>query len=359
MLRTVVLVPLHEEMAYIDGLLTRPGRPGLSVRRTMPVEFEPGADRTDYLLIRASRTTHHITVLVLDTKKRHVMGNISTAATALKTFTALGPQVVFLVGLAGSMASESVRLGDVVVSTSAKFYSPDKVRKINDADEVFVEPGLTVEEMLAGGGGRIVIDARKRILGDEYFRFRRDKVRCEAAQERQVGYKNHLELHPITHLSPINADTLKNLASDQIVNHQPQVHFGTILGSEWVVDSSAYKKFLVDRNTDERLDYYVQKDMKNAKPGVEGEGRRRNSWDPSALLAVDMETYGFLKASQEFSPQLQAFSVRGISDLADRKSELDGATQEVIRKMSVENAATVLIDFLTIMDEWNYGSRRI
>lgn len=350
--RTVFLVPLREEMKYIDKYLTEELKSPYS--RLTNERYEPS--HKVHVFERwndDTRRMHDLTFIVLDDGDRQIMGNISTVAAAIISVQNYTPDVVILIGIAGSMY-EKVRLGDVVFSTAAKMWSPDKLKKLDSKKEVFAPiPTLTAAAIAKiKKDKKILVDPRKTVSTGHFFRFRKDLVSCEIAQNRRDAFARRHRDNPMT-LSPVDAAVLRGCDKDAIEalkNDRPAVHFGTLMGSEWVVDSAEFVTFAAERNLDNTYDYYSQKDALKAKPGEEGEGSKRNRrWDTTRMLAVDMESYGFFKAIETlngFGSTVQAFSIRGISDLAAEKTDLDDLSEERVRRLCVHNATRVALDFV-------------
>ncbi|MDE1993414.1 MAG: hypothetical protein KGI75_13000, partial [Rhizobiaceae bacterium] len=117
---------------------------------------------------------------------------------------------------------------------------------------------------------------------------------------------------------------------------------GTILGSHWVVDSDKYAEYLRWKNENSHLDFY-----KMNKPS---EYTQRCTWGNSGIHAVDMETYGFFKAIDFLNKtrrvKVPGFAIRGISDYAAGKSNLDVTSDGSHRAKAVTNAMLVTIEFL-------------
>jgi len=358
---TLVLVPLREEMSYIHSRII-----GAGAVLLQPVVFDVNQNDFIYQIKLSDNSIEGLQFSIMDRNNRDAMGNISTAAIASAIITADYPNIVFLVGLAGSVDSSTVRLGDVVVSSSAKFIAPDKIRKLSSATDVVVNmTGQQVQSLRAQHSGMFVIDDRKVYLGDHYFRFRRDVASCSLSTTRLAGYQIHLRRNGLDGLDPVGDSALAGLENDtveRVRNDNPRVHFGSILGGEWVVDSARFVDFLRERNDRMDVDYYTQKEALGTRTGSPTEGAKRNRWDPNPILAVDMESYGFLKSVSAIAERgigLQAFTVRGISDLAAGKAELEKVTGDGVRKIAVHNAAHVAIDFILRLGEWNVGRRRL
>jgi nucleoside phosphorylase len=91
-----------------------------------------------------------------------------------------------------------------------------------------------------------------------------------------------------------------------------------------------------------------------------GEGKR-SDWKAGNLLAVDMESYGLLRAVEwltEYSSRdggvpnlLGAIIIRGISDLCEEKAESDLNSFNETRRVAVANATEVAT---WIIESMNY-----
>ncbi len=358
-LKTLCLVPLHEEMRYIDEYLTQFANPRFV--RLDGDEFDPSKSEFTFSRRGPDRRYRELTFVVLDAGNRHVMGNVATVAAVTAAVLKHNPSYLVLVGLAGSLVSAEVGLADVVFSTAAKMWAPDKLKLLDEKKEVFADVNNLPDERLdeLKKARKIVVDSRKSVAQKLFFRFRKDLVECPQSSTRRKAYKVHLRDKPMEELIPCCDKVLDGCEPEVISalkNMDPKVFFGTILGSEWVVDSATYVEFAHERNKSDNFDYYKQKDSLKAKPGVEGEGARRNRrWDKSDMLAVDMESYGFFMAVEALNANgqsVQAFSIRGISDLASGKSELQDRTEDRVRNVCVRNAAAVAVDFIRAVERW-------
>lgn len=346
-------------MKYIDEYLTQVAKPRF--QRLEGEEYDGSKAEHTFHRRGPDRRYRELSFVVLDAKQRHVMGNVATVAAATAAVLKHKPSFLLLIGLAGSLVPDEVGLGDVVFSTAAKMWAPDKLKKLDAEKEVFADFKSLPEDQLEALklAGKIVVDMRKTVAADLFFRFRKDLVECEQSSARRKAYKIQLRDRPMDELTPVCEKVLAGCKPEVVAalsNLEPKVRFGTILGSEWVVDSAKYVAFAHERNRSDIFDYYKQKDVLKAKPGREGEGARRNKrWDKSDVLAVDMETYGFFMAVESLNSNgqsVQAFSIRGISDLASGKSELDDSTEDRVRGVCVRNAAAVAVDFIRAVEKW-------
>ena len=274
------------------------------------------------------------------------MGNVASASISQTGISQAQPYYCFLLGIAGSI-DEVARLGDVVIATSVKHLSPDAVKKITSsvefalkADEAGIVENLSAE-ISSEKTKKILIDPRKKLLESSYLRYiwrSVDRASSQFIADDYLNYFGKLKRKPP--LKPVTSSDIPNLNPNND-NPLPSVHRGTILGSDSVVDSDEYVKFIKDRDaTPERSLYYYKSPE---------EAANRTRWFPAPLLAVDMETYGFFRMAQELFGNRAVpgfFSIRGISDLASDKSQLDDNTEGSIRRKATENALIVALDML-------------
>ena len=133
------------------------------------------------------------------------------------------------------------------------------------------------------------------------------------------------------------------------------VHFGWLLGSHHVVDSAEYRDYLVEKNLETELDVHRQK----------GDADRVR-WEDSPILAVDMESYGVLRAVEtaRTTPDLEGgcsnlfggVIVRGISDICEYKGDLDKETGNAIRRVAAANATEVALSLIEAIDYLKFGA---
>jgi nucleoside phosphorylase len=338
--KIVIFVPLHEEMKYIHDRLRKVGFE--PVPDTL--HYDPNRPSHLYRGIAADRSSFFLVFRVIDAANRDVMGNINAATEVLAGLGAHRPHFAILIGLAGSLRPEEVRLGDVVIADAAKFLFPDKLRPLDKERETFAD---AAGPMSSGSPTAVIrVDKRKRFLGSNFFRFRRDWVHNSRSTELLARYVEYQQKHQ-----------LRDLENSPIDDVSPRLHFGAIFGCDWVVDSEAYVKFVVERDQDDSQDWYQQRGRQD--PSRQAEARKRNRWGAEKLLAVDMESFGFLKAAEAYGASggqtLRAFVVRGISDLAAKKSILDEKTAGRERTRAVHNAAIVALDIIARLTEWGVG----
>lgn len=329
-----MLVPLSEEMSYIHLYVSSHGG-------RCDQAFEPKIATYPFSFRYSSSTECDVDFYVIGD-----MGNLRTATRITQILLDETYDYIFLVGLAGSLDHSIMRLGDVVVSNRVKSYYPDKVAEISFAkNEEFITPG---DPRTLNDEGFILIDRRKKILSRSYLRYRRDAIVWEESSRTIASYLNFLETklghEALTALRPVTAEEFPHIGAGR-ENVQPRARYGTIFSSEMVIDSYEYIQFLMDKDTDESLDIYSRK--------YGGIDNPRRSWFPGPPIAVDMETYGFFSITRRLRSEIEnarCLSVRGISDLASAKSDLDEATGDRVRRLAVENCIAIVMSIISVVD---------
>jgi purine-nucleoside phosphorylase len=363
----MLFIPLGEEFDVV-----------VSTLQDLGAKFGKSLTRQDeYVLcdyhVQALKRDIDLHLVAMDPSNRQAMGNIISSARVAGQLFHIQPRHVMLVGLAGSLDAGNVRLGDVVVSNSAKYLRPDKCVTIDDT-LAFANGHALRSSPYPKSGDKIQVHEMKKAGSQSVFRLRRDHVRYQPSETKMQPYAlamskqalSRAALKPpraaLDYMLSVPASLAVDKAGQPIphaVYELPKIHFGDILGSEWVIDSEEYANFVVERNSDDAWDWYSQKDAielaeyrAGLRSEVIGEGKLRNEWEKSSpLYAVDMETYGFMKVAVElhrtgrYVPNT-AFAIRGISDLARRKADLDRSSGGEIRKIAVRNALTVALDLL-------------
>jgi nucleoside phosphorylase len=326
----VVFVPLQEEMEYIYRYMESNGG---RVER----EYDSSVPTYNISWPLQNRTTIDICFHVIEG-----MGNMRTVLQIAPTLIALKPHMVFLTGLAGSLDPDYVSLGDVVVSTQAKMLYPDKIKEVNQKKEQFLPRDETTPS------GVVCLDQRKKYLSQSFFRYRRDAIQWKPSIPFMDNYISYLRRANPLLLKSVDSDTVANLPAG-LSNISPKVRSAVVFASDFVVDSGEYIAFLRDRNGDEENDYYVQ------KTGVRSHSRRK--WINSSLSVVDMESFGFFCTIEKVCNAIttQAFSVRGISDLASEKEKLDEGTEDRVRGIAVQNALNVVLDMVNFIGPYAFG----
>jgi nucleoside phosphorylase len=273
------------------------------------------------------------------------MGNAYTLARITPVIEIEKPHACFLVGLAGSLEPDKVKLGDVVVSSRSKSLYPDKVKTLNKVtEEVRSKSNLNLPDP----NGLLLIDDRKVLMVDSFLRFRRMFARAAMSEPIASDYVRYASTAAALPLKDVKSSDFPSLRA-RSENLNPSPKEGTIFGSDMVVDSKKYVQFVLEKNKDDSADYYHQK----------ARGRSPlQKWFKSDLEAVDMETFGFLLLSQvsgeHFGSRLY-FAVRGISDLAAEKEALDGSTGDRIREIAIFNAVEVTLDMIDYILRNNLG----
>ncbi|WP_193170224.1 5'-methylthioadenosine/S-adenosylhomocysteine nucleosidase family protein [Nisaea nitritireducens] len=278
----------------------------------------------------------------------HIEAVVGTGA-AIATAT---PELVVMIGIAGSLNPVSIGLGDVVVSNTAKFYASDKVSQIYPEESAGYVFG-TKDDLKNAKKGEVVVDRRDRFLKSSFLRYERKVVHSAPMDGLLSGAEEYLKACDLEQIE-VNAlpDRFARLDSS---SREREVHFGSLLGSHHVVDSAEYRDYLVEKNTNTQLDIHRQ----NGDSG-------RVQWDNSQILAVDMESYGVLRAVEtaRTTPDREGgctnlfggVIVRGISDICEYKGDLDRDTGNAIRRVAAANATEVALSFIEAIDYVEFGS---
>lgn len=300
------------------------------------------------------------------------MGNLRTASRLAACLSQIsGAHAIFLLGIAGSM-DRKIGLGDVLVGTAVKTFYPDKVAKIDPTIHDFVDLKAVTPAtgLISVGEGEVAeltmpegtpepaasaaigpaappyrLDARKRVLTESFFRYRRDAINWERSGSQATDYIRKLGTGPLDKgqfkLQGVTADQVPGLLPEE-ENPNPKVTTGLVFSSEMVIDSEEYIEFLTFKDEFEHYDLYFYKD---------GKDHKRRRWFKRAPAVIDMETLGFfmmleaLKGSNTAIAQV-AFSIRGVSDRASQKALLDGRTEDEVRRIAVQNAMNVALDMM-------------
>ena len=264
------------------------------------------------------------------------MGNVAASAFVGRSFLNFEPDLLISVGISGSLNPNDVRLEDVVISNQVKYYAPDKIGEFSSTDKFTPIDSASTAKLESG---EYHIDKRD-ILDNVYLRYIRE----------------HIVLSEFSPDLDLFLDFRQDAANDaSVLMRGASLVRGTILGSHWVVDSDKYAQYLHWKNGNSDLDFY-----KLNKPA---EYAQRCTWGDSGLHAVDMETYGFFKALHFLNKtrrhKVPGFAIRGISDYAAGKSELDVKSGGSHRAKAVENAMLVTIEFLRFFAAQNSVEGRV
>ena len=278
------------------------------------------------------------------------MGHIPAVLGTSSTVSSMSPRLAIMVGIAGTMQPAEVGLGDVVISNQAKFFASDKVAALKKANGTPTEYLLGDLADIKNGraNGKIVVDRRDRFLADSFFRYERGYVESCYTDDIITTVEPDLKLVSLKSLEEIDLpDSIRELESS---NRERKVHGGWLLGGNHVVDSKEYREYLNEKNKELALDIHRQKG-----------DHERVQWKNGELLAVDMESYGFLKAVElaRTTPAylggcqnlIGGIVVRGISDLCEEKSDLDASfPKNDIRRIAVENATEICLRLIEGID---------
>lgn len=310
----LMFVPLHEEMRYVHQHLT-----GV---RNAHCHTGNYTTANDFYLFEMNRGTAHAYYLYCQVIGD--MGNLRTATAVLDKLGDLESSICFLVGMAGSLAPDVCQLGDVVVSYEVKAMYADKVKRRDPRKEVFAPDVAT--------GSQVVLDPRKKLLTDSYLRYRRDYVRWMTSAGLAAQYLNFARQNA-PGLTTVDRSRVPKL--DRSLEHMnPEPMQGVILGSELVIDCQEFVDFLQHRNRTTLDDVYAG---------------ARGKWFDSDILAVDMESYGFFKAVEagfRANGTSLALAVRGISDLAAKKTGLETSSKNAVRNIATINAVQTTLHIL-------------
>jgi nucleoside phosphorylase len=326
----LVFVPLQEEMKYAYQYMIMQGA-------TTLLPYDPAHDSYHFLYTRPNRTPGEVTFVVLGD-----MGNTFALGRIAPYLADIRPHASFLVGLAGSI-DPNVNLGDVIVSSRSKAIFPDKIKTLNpNKEEVADRANITIPHP---NGAKVWVDSRKVVFGGgSFLRYRRATARSRRSEMLLARYAAYLQRSARLALDAVSVADIPAL-DPNLENAAPQIHEGTILGSDMVIDSQDYLAFVQERDKDSLADVYNQRGM-----------HARQQWFPLTLLAVDMESFGFLQlAAQERQFTDLYLTVRGISDLAAGKEDLDASTAHQVRDIAVQNAVKVAIDLLNYVIDNKVG----
>jgi nucleoside phosphorylase len=331
--RIALVLALPEERDYFHSeIIRRPGWTASTPRQRFVCDYA---------------STHgnvRMTVQTLDN-----MGHIEAVLGTTSIIGATSPNLVVMLGIAGSLQPNVVGLGDVVVSNQVKYYASDKVADCNSFMGINGKYSFGKREDLnaARKNGKIVVDERDRFLKHSFLRYERNFIESTSMHGIISESEKVLKRARLAQISKITLpQSVLNLDSN---SRDRAVHFGWILGSNHVVDSAEYRDYLNDKNGLLDMDVHRQK----------GDAERVK-WTTGDLMAVDMESYGLLKAVEKArtTPSSDGgcqtlfggLTVRGISDVCEFKNDLDERTSNEIRRIAVANATEVALTLLESID---------
>ena len=243
------------------------------------------------------------------------------------------PQYALLIGISGSLAPETVKLGDVVISAHVKYYAPDKIKDIPHDNWKIISPEESSKicnpdhpEQVTHyrDGYSTLLDGRDKRFESSYYRYIRHSI---VRDSEEYSIDKFMSMR-----KKIHGESCANGFS---------LFSGAVLGSNLVLDSKYYVDYLIEKNRCSDMDFYMLNSPEEFK--------ERCKWDSSELLAVDMESYGFFTAFEDMkriSQGTHAIAVRGISDLASGKEDLDRETKGKHRHNATKRAVQVGIDYL-------------
>lgn len=330
--QVVLILALPEEREYFHGAISE--RPN----------WEASSERKRYRCSYSGpRGKVEVTVQTLDG-----MGHIEAVIGTSSVIATRDPTLVIMVGIAGSLVPSKVGLGDVVVSNHAKLFASDKVAQIpNGATQPEYIFGMEDRLQEARARGQFVVDERDRFLTSSFLRYERKYIESPHMDDLLTDIEKSISGLPLTELPK---EDLPNRFAELLSSKRSRkVHFGWILGSHHVVDSAEYRDYLTEKNTKLELDIHRQKGDHD-----------RVLWKDGELLAVDMESYGVLRAVETArttpprdggcSNLVGGVIVRGISDICEYKGDLDKTTGNSIRRLAVENATNVALSLIEAID---------
>lgn len=323
--RTAIFVALPEELQHAVSVLKRHGT----------ITGDPASGAFHYIYtfrgVSAGFAEEDVDLFLIS-----AMGNVSSAAFVSAAVSKRSYELAVLAGISGSLDEGALALSDVLVSNHVKHHFVDKVFDISkdDVDNGrirFADSSLTDDDFDRMVSSRptetMILNPDDTLLRSRSAaRFRRDKIVFDPSTTLIAEF--------LRSRSAVAA----NAENPRHSKHK--VCTGCILGTNYVVDSENFVRYLHWKNANENRDYSV---IHNPR-----EAGQRNFWDKSPILAVDMESYGFFKALSWIGgrTQIPGVAIRGISDLAHGKGDLDKATKGVVRRTAVENAVTVTLELL-------------
>jgi len=219
-----------------------------------------------------------------------IPGNIGAATISSHVVVSRSPVYVFFVGIAGSLAPEKLKQGDVFFPERVLYRIYDKV--VDDETEVFKK--LQSDDKF-----------------DEYLMKNNSNALLKNTDEFTVSKRAQ---------SLISDFFAKELGADLPVRQEPNL---AILNCEMVINSKSFVKL------------------------VQSESMRK-------LFAVDMESYGFFKTISELNEGMtkeptQAVMVRGVSDYAVDKelANTDNDWEEEAVRNATRATCRIIKDNLT------------
>ena len=332
-LNIVVVVPLIEERDYFYQAIL--GRKNWNfpktLRRSMKYSYNDG-ERSAKVNVRTIEK----------------MGQLEAVLAMNAAASSYDPELVVLVGLAGSMDPEVAGYGDVIVSNQVKMYAPNKVGTIsNQTDEEPFYYFASDSPPTKPKSKVVKVDDRDRMLTCSYHRYQRDFIECAYMDSALTSLEQTLTDHELKQLD--NTPIPSRFKSYGSMTRGRQVQYGWIFGSDYVVDSKEYRDYLNDKDQNTGSDIYTQLDESE-----------KVKWKSGKLLAVDMESYGVLKAIETLrtTPAIEGgvnnlvggIIVRGISDLAESKGKSDLGSKNELRRIAVHNAAEVTAQIIERLD---------
>jgi nucleoside phosphorylase len=150
------------------------------------------------------------------------MGPLEAQDLMAKVNSRWDPAYVILVGVAGTFQKE-VKLGDVIVSQQIFYYDPGKV---TTAGIEYRPQGYPCSTVLIRQAEALRLDGE---VFDAWQKTAKDRA-SKFAQESQNKFKNRWNRKKI---------------QEQLINHEPNIHFGTIASGSLVIAARKKRKELL------------------------------------------------------------------------------------------------------------------
>jgi nucleoside phosphorylase len=278
----LVVIPKDEEFTYVREVVER------GAKRSIPARMTPSPSLV-YALARLPTVNGEATAVIIS------VGRMTEAPVQVAVEQAVSiwpPAAIVLVGIAGSLDPDRVKLGDVIVPTQVFGYTEAKAEVVDGRERMTYRPT----------GHRLDCDMSALARAVNL-----DRVRAWRASSRRAG----------------RADTgLRQRLLDEETGDRPKLHIennDNLASGNVVVASRAFAKAVR-----EALGDYG-----------------------TTARAVEMEAKGFCEALERVRPKPPALVVRGISDLADEgKAALEEGFRDGWRRYAAQNATRLLLELI-------------
>ena len=289
----VVVIPLDEEFGYVRGVVQRSLKHKIS-SKTIGTELYSLA-----LLPTVSRAASTVILTVGRMTEAPVQ---SAVENAIRTWR---PAAIVMVGIAGSLEPDKVKLGDVIVPSKVFGYTEAKAEVVDGKERLTYRP--------TGHQLDCELSAQARAV-------RLDHVGTWRAASRRAGRADP-EIKP------------RILAKDG--KEGPKLHMTNndcIASGNTVVATKAF-----------------------------ADGVRKALGDAGTTVrAVEMEAKGLCEAVTRIRPAPAALVVRGISDYADeKKAELEKDFKDGWRRYAAQNASRFVLELIDRRPEIAEGYRSV